>query len=221
MKYINIGLVILFILLIAYPFLILPRTVKITKFECYSQYGICSDEIFAKLNPILDKTLIDAKASVINSFKEDNLVEDHSFQFKLPGTLRINIILRKAKFAIGKFGLNEAALIDKSGNVLTKNKVTGLSILFMPEDLPEIGKKVSQEKLFALEVLNSVYYMYQVNTGEIKNNSLIITIPNGPKVIFPLEGEKDVLLGSLRLVLSKINQGIIEIDLRFKNPIIR
>ena len=55
---------------------------------------------------------------------------------------------------------------------------------------------------------------------------MIVKIAGGVKVIFPLEGDIDVLLGSLRLILSQLNNDereirIGSIDLRFENPVLR
>jgi hypothetical protein len=77
-----------------------------------------------------------------------------------------------------------------------------------------------------------MFSSYQVREGIIEDESLVIELSQGPRVIFPLEGEKEVLLGSLRLVLSKLNNdaqdskienvsGASIIDLRFKNPVIK
>jgi hypothetical protein len=63
--------------------------------------------------------------------------------------------------------------------------------------------------------------MYQISKGEIDGNSLVVELPTAVRVIFPLDGtkDKDVLLGSLRLIYSEVTDK--EIDLRFKNALLR
>lgn len=69
--------------------------------------------------------------------------------------------------------------------------------------------------------------MYGVQKGEITDSGLVIELPGSIRVIFPLDApDPRVLLGSLRLVYSKITSGDMvgkysEIDLRFKNPVLR
>ncbi len=95
--------------------------------------------------------------------------------------------------------------------------------LITSENFPNVGEKVTEETLFALELLYDMFSFYQVQTGKIDKSSLVIELSRGPKVIFPLEGSHQVLLGSLRLVLSKLNSDsqVSTIDLRFKNPVIK
>ena len=61
--------------------------------------------------------------------------------------------------------------------------------------------------------------MYQVNKGEMINSGLVVELPTRVRVILPLEGSVEILLGSLRLIYSQVTDK--EIDLRFKNPILR
>ena len=67
--------------------------------------------------------------------------------------------------------------------------------------------------------------MYQVNVGNIENDSLLVDITPKVRVIFPLEGDYKVLLGGLRLIYTKITtdySGIYsQIDMRYKNPVLR
>ncbi len=63
----------------------------------------------------------------------------------------------------------------------------------------------------------------------MKKGSLVVDIPHERAVLFTLEGDKDALLGGLKLIMSRLNkiaqdskiEGVTEIDLRFKNPVVR
>lgn len=68
----------------------------------------------------------------------------------------------------------------------------------------------------------------------MENNSLLVELNDYPKIIFPLEGDREVLVGTAIFILSKINKiGISDgkiadiqsristIDLRYKNPVIK
>lgn len=93
-----------------------------------------------------------------------------------------------------------------------------------------MGEKVSQENLFVLNLIYSLYSSYQVGGGKIENQGLVIQLPQGITVIFPLEGDEAVLLGSLRVILDRLNEDIKDsriekevkvIDLRFQNPVLK
>jgi hypothetical protein len=68
--------------------------------------------------------------------------------------------------------------------------------------------------------------MYQVGQSSIQDGSLLVELPGQIRVIFPLEGDSEILLGSLRLIYSKVREdgnlaGYSQIDLRFTNPVLR
>lgn len=220
MKYLNIGFFILSLFLFVFAFLVLPRIIKINSLQCYSQYGICSDEIFAATSGVAGKSLAAAKTFLGDQFKKNGSVEKYTFTFKIPDILRTDLILKKAKFALVNKDTKEAALLDKDGLVLQKNTKTNLPRVEVIESLPAAGETAAADKLFALNLIYSLNFYYQADFGEIGNSGLTVKLPTGAEVIFPLEGDIEVLLGSLKLILSAPNN-VKLIDLRFKNPIIK
>jgi len=223
-RYRKVFLFLALLALIISPFFLLPRILKIGKINCKSQFGPCSKNLEEKIRNISQekKSLSETKKELAAFLESDIIVNDFSFQFKLPDKLEINIIERKPKFAVqNQNGM--VALIDGNGYVITIEDSTGLPRLITSESLPNVGEKVTEEALFALELLYDMFSFYQVRTGKIDKSSLVIELSRGPKVIFPLEGSHQALLGSLRLVLDKLNSDsqVSTIDLRFKNPIIK
>jgi hypothetical protein len=85
--------------------------------------------------------------------------------------------------------------------------------------------------LFPGNLLYRLESYYQLTQRLIADDSLIIELDDSIRVIFPLEGDGQLLLGALRLVNSQLNSGakdstimksmVKEIDLRFKNPVLR
>jgi hypothetical protein len=69
--------------------------------------------------------------------------------------------------------------------------------------------------------------MYQVGLSEMQNGTLLVELPGQIRVILPLEdADSQLLLGSLRLIYSTIQSGenknlYDEIDMRYKNPVLR
>ncbi len=236
MKYIRFGVYLLLVFLLIFSFLVLPKLIKVKAVECYNQYGLCSDELLTKVNTIVGDSFEAAKKKVTEEFNKTKLIDTYSFRFKLPATLRIDLILKKPKYALFQKITDEKVVLDDSGVVLEKVKETNLPYIVVPDNLPDIGETVGNKKTFALELLYGVYYLYQVKSGEILDDYLEVNVPGAGKVIFPLAGERDTLLGSLKLILSRLNtdtnspkigkvlpagRQVKEIDLRYKNPVIR
>lgn len=226
MKHLGLGLYLLIVFVILFPFVVLPRIIKVNKLECYSQYGFCGEEIFILINKASGKSIKEAKDYISQQIKNNGTIQKYAFAFKLPGTLRIDVILNKAKFALYKKDTSEIVLLDKEGNVLEKIDKTNLPKVVVTDPLPSVGEKVSDDKLFLLNLVYNLNFLYQVNFGEVVDNSFTVRLPDGPQVYFPLSGDAETLLGSLKLILSQVNfsgqdRGIIVVDLRFKNPIIR
>jgi hypothetical protein len=94
-----------------------------------------------------------------------------------------------------------------------------------PEPLKKVGESISTRDLFALNLILGVNEMYQVLYGTITNDALVVDIPPSVRVIFPLEGDSEILLGSLRLVYTKVTTSYLgiysQIDMRYKNPVLR
>ncbi len=220
MKYIRFGIYILLVFFLIIPFLVFPRIIKVRVIECYNQYGLCSNEFLTKVNPVLNESIDTAKEKMAKEFKNTKLIEDYSFRFKLPATLRIDLILKKPKYALYNKNMNETVVLDTKGIVLEKVEKSNLPYIVTSDNLPNLGEAVESKKTFALEIIYGIYYLYQVKSGEIVNDSLEVKIPEAGKVIFPLEGERDILLGSMKLILSGSGK-FKEIDLRYKNPVIR
>lgn len=201
-------------------FLVLPRIIKIRKIECYNQYGLCSNEFLTKVNSVTGDSIDTAKKKITEEFKNTKLIDNYSFRFKLPSTLRIDLILKKSKYALYQKNTNEIVVLDDKGMVLEKVKETNLPYVVISDNLLNIGEVVGSKKTFALELLYGIYYLYQVKSGEIINDNLEVIVPDAGKIIFPLMGERDILLGSMKLILTRSGK-FKEIDLRYKNPVIR
>jgi hypothetical protein len=214
-------LIVLFVLaLILTPFFIKVRI------ECKSQYGGCPDEINAKLSSLNDKSLFQMKNNASKILKKDFLVSAFSTQFKLPDILLINIIVKKPYFAIKNADSGNYELIDQKGMVLEMAGSSSLPTVIVSEQPQKVGGGVSDTDLYALNLISGVSQMYQVGYGTITNDTLVVDMGTGVRVIFPLEGEDpEVLLGAFRLIYTKVSSNYLgiysQIDMRYKNPVLR
>lgn len=193
--------------------------------KCQSQYGDCNNEILQGLSSYNQKNLYKAKSGVSKYLKSNYLISDFSLQFKLPNILFVQILVKKPVFALYNSTQSMAALVDPEGKVLSINKDTLLPRVVTNQDLPKSGENVGANNLFALKIIGGVYEMYQINDGFLENDSLTVDLTGPIRVIFPLEGDTEVLLGALKLIYTKTqgeNQGrFTQIDLRYKNPVLR
>jgi len=160
------------------------------------------------------KNLVSAKAGVSKALKKNYIVSDFSLQFKLPNILSVQVLAKKPVFALYNTATNQSALIGPEGETLSISSGTSLPRLFINQNLPKPGERVSAN-----------YLLYQVGEGDLQSGSLTVDLPGPIKVIFPLEGDRDVILGALKLIYAKTqgegSRKFSQIDLRYKNPVLR
>lgn len=203
----------------------LPFFIKIT-IVCKSQYGTCPQQVLDKLNSFNGKSLFSAKKSIRNIFKNEFLISNYSLQYKIPNLLQVNLIVKKAVAAFKNSGSGSIILADGYGLVLSKAADSALPVIIINDNLPEIGQTVNSKYISALKLAGGVYQMYQVRESIIQDESLLVELPGQIRVIFPLDGDNEILLGSLSLIYSKVREGgnlaeYSQIDLRFVNPVLR
>lgn len=225
-----IKLVIGALLLLGIPgiFLSLPALVKVNHLDCKSQYGPCGAALEEKIKKSEGLSLRGAKGTLGSLLKNEVGIEDFSIQYKIPDRLVVDVILTKPKFALKKEGQPQFVLIDKEGIALRWEDSTNLPFVETGGEVPNVGEIAQSREIFALNLMYDVFSAYEIQMGKITDDSLVIDMEGGLTVLFPLEGDKDVLTGSLALILAKLKLhpqdsriNVREIDLRFKNPVLR
>ena len=214
----------LFIILFVVALIVSPFFIKVGV-ECESQYGECPADVNSGLQSLNSKNLFDARRKANSYLKNNFLVSDYSIQYKLPNVMLINIIAKKLYFAIKDSSSGKVMLIDQKGIVLSESDNSGLPMIEVSDALKKVGGEVDKKYLFALNLISGVNEMYQVRYGMIANDALTVDIPHGLRVIFPLEGDSEVLLGGLRLIYAKVTSEYLgtysQIDMRYKNPVLK
>lgn len=194
---------------------------------CKSQYGECPPQVVEKIGPVNGKRMYWARRELKKTLESDFLVSAFTIQFKLPNILKVDTVIKKAVFALKDKGSGNIALVDKEGTVLAYAASTVLPMAMVAESLPPIGDLVSGRNLTALILMQGVFKMYQTATGYIEGDTLVVDLPGAIRVIFPLAGfDTDKLLGSVRLIYTNIRDNqqektYSEIDLRYRNPVLR
>jgi len=186
--------------------------------ECRSQFGECPQELEDGIGKLEGGSLYQTRRKIASYLKNNFLVSDFSTQYQLPNSLIVNTIIKKPLFAIQDRTSGKVFLLDKEGKVLSTVESSSLPTIIQDGETPN---------LFALTLISGVHEMYQVGYGTITNDALVVDMPTGVRVLFPLRGEveSEILLGALRLIYAKITSDnpkvYSQIDMRYKNPVLR
>ncbi|MFZ5933056.1 MAG: hypothetical protein ACOYT7_03220 [Patescibacteria group bacterium] len=222
----------LFIALVVFLVIYLPCLIRVTSIACKSQFGPCSNSLEGKLRGFEGKNLKEAKKQVTEVLGAETSVTDFSLQFKIPAILKVDILEKKPKFAVKEKDTAVFGLVGQEGTVLKIEKDSSLPFLEIDEKIPGVGERVSDKIFFGLNLVYDLFLQYQLREGKIKDSLLVVDSLEGRRVIFPLAGDREILLGALRLIIGRLNDkskdtrivngaSVSEIDLRFKNPVLR
>ena len=209
----------------------LPRAIKVNTIDCESQYGPCNKFLMNGVDTVAGGRMIDVRSELNAMLSENIFVKQYSIAYNYPDEFKVLLVEEKPVYAL-KDKSNETSLISREGYVLTTSNSTNLPTLLFPGLRPQVGEKVKEGQHFALEIIYDIYPLYQIKRSEIDNLSLHVFFEDELEIIFPLEGDKEVLLGSLNLILTRLRGGEEEpriegvddveiIDLRFSNPVLR
>jgi len=197
------------------------------RISCGTQYGECPREITDTLIMTNGKSIFQAKREIKKTLSSNFLTTKYTVQFKLPNTLKVDLSVRKPNLALKGNTPDSVALVDREGMVLAINKSTILPTVTIQSELPKVGEKVGSTSLTALTLIEGLNKMYQITTGVVQNDTLLVDLPAQVRVIFPLvDADSELLLGSLRLIYSSVQDAenktlYNEIDMRYKNPVLR
>lgn len=215
------------ILIVLVLSLVLSQFLIRVRISCSTQYGECPREITDSLVKTNGKSIFQAKREIKKTLNSNFLTTKYTVQFKLPNTLKIDLSIRKPKFALKGASPDIFALVDSEGVVLATNSVVNLPTVITQSELPKVGEKVDSIGLTALTLIEGLNKMYQTTTGVVQNDTLLVDLPAQVRVIFPLvDADSELLLGSLRLIYSSVQDAenktlYNEIDMRYKNPVLR
>lgn len=224
-KILSILLIIIFVSLV--PVLVM-RSIRINKIVCNSQYGLCDQDRLTNLELVKGKDLKRAKNYLDDLLANDLSINDYLVQYKIPSTIDVEINFKKPSFAIYDPSKGYY-LVEKDGLIIGFSEKTDLPFIKVQKSNYNLGENLNEKHKFAIDTFSYLLYLYSIKEGTVENESLIVKNSEGVKVILPLEGDTLLLIGSLRLIFSRLNDGsegirmndIREIDLRFKNPVLK
>lgn len=203
--------------------------IRIKKIHCRNQYDTCSSQLSSFVKVLEGEKLLEVQRSLGAGLRQDFQIDDYLIQYKFPNELEVDLIEKKAVYALHFSGQENMSFVDDSGVVLSFQKETSLPIVTNGGIPKNIGETVSDEELFALRLMRDIFLLYQIRVGEIKDGAFFVKTADKKNVIFPLKGDREVLISSINLILSRWKDlgpdfdlsSVTEIDLRFRNPVIR
>ena len=224
-------IVVVFVLVIA-SFTMVARTLVIDEVDCTSQYGPCSEEVGNLLDGLKGIKYINFGNSLDKVLSTSAYIEGYTANYKPLNRMEVDVIERKTSNALKIKGEDIFMLVDPSGKITEFVEETNLPYVVIDDKKGSVGDIVTNSKQNALSIVSSMYYVYGVGSGEVVDGSLMTTLDSGIKAIFPLDGDTDILMSSLGLIISNLQVedkefridevGVIkEIDLRYKNPVVR
>jgi cell division septal protein FtsQ len=224
--------VILLCVVIVLIFYLIPRKIIIKDIECKSQLGECSERIQAILASHIGQSLFVAKKAIFSdlalSTKDDTVI-----MYRYPSKLLVSVYETEPLFALKQKDSDSFRLIDQDGILVSEAQETALPFAIIETDLPQVGAQLEEKQVFALHLLKDLSKSYQLHEGTLTDDGLLVMLPTKTLILFPLEGDRDTILGSFVLVINQLNSvkegSTMEkvslvgktIDLRFKNPVIR
>ena len=217
------------LVLLGFGVFVFFKYLKISRIRCESQFGPCSESVETKLGELQGYGILETFTRVNKTLKEDRRISEYSVRYIIPNTLSVYVIEKKSVIALGKQGTDRFVILDKDYKVIGIEKSTFLPIVNVSSSEGidfGLGSDIPSSLLFAAKIGKEMFMVYGVKLSVVYNDRVEVKLTNGPKVIFPLGGEIDVLMGSLNLILSRLNNAsgeirIGEVDLRYKNPVIR
>lgn len=219
----KVYLLILIFVFIAAGFL-MTRRVKVASAECESQFGPCSEEVRNIVSDEIGDSFFSAKKDLGKRLSESSRVEKYNIRFDLPESLVVEVVEKKPEVAF-KFAEDRYFLFDISGNSLGEVSQTALPLIEV-RDVPS-----DADISYAAKLFTELFKYYDVSSGILDKFGLTVKVRN-VDIVFPLEGDVDVLFGAMEVVLLQLNRSrenptidsagnFTTIDLRYKNPVIR
>lgn len=194
-------------------FLFVQKKIKVSQVRCLG----CSSEINALVNEKKGTSYFEAKRSLSSSFKENRRVNTYKIRYIMPSTLQVELTEKKEETAL-KFADDRYFVFDNNAVLLGEARETSLPTIQILE-LPQNNLMVNGLKLFS-----QLKKYYGVTNAKMDKFGLSVSLREAKEVIFPLDGDIDVILGSLEVVLSQLNRvsqnHTIVVDLRYKNPVV-
>jgi len=220
------------VLLAALSFLIYGLIARFTleEIECYNQNVKCDPTILESLVTLKGKSLLRSYLNAKDILSKNPSVESFLIKYRPFRKIEVYVSQKRPVVLYASKVRDFNALVDKDGVVIGFADIPDLPRVLVEKSMPSVGEKVDDKDLFAIRLLLEMERIFGVKSGELRQDGVFFSMADGKKAIFPVSGDKDVLIGSLMLIYADLTssnpsidvaKNISIIDLRFKNPVLR
>jgi len=215
--------IIIFFCFFLIPIILFPFLYPIRNIICVSQYGECNYQLQQKFQEVEGSPLKKTLRELDLYLSENERIEEYKVNFKPLDNILVSITEAKSEIAIKEKGFEKFFLVSSKGELISEASASALPKVFIGrEDI----KFDSFESLFAVKLLVELSKFYDIQEVTLSESEIKAVYKQEIELIFPVEADIDVLLGSLELLLFQLKQKlpdttISSIDLRYKNVIVR
>ncbi len=200
---------------------------KVRNTSCSASNLTCPSDISTEVHSFQGRRLFGSQKALRNFLSNKPEVKSFSIYTSPLGDIFINLELRKADIALSPEGSSVFTLYTKEGVVVRESPGTTVPVVILKEQLPP--EAVS----FIVQLSWQLTTILPVQEMTVEGSSLKVVLRDGRFVHYPLSGDIDLLLGTTlatfsqlnltdgKLIIDKKATEIHEIDLRFKNPVLR
>lgn len=222
-----------YILIVVIPILVIFWIVgnyRVKEIECKSQFNRCSSDLVQKIDSVDRASIFETGRNVNNILSGEVSLRRFSIQLKLNGKIQVYIEERVPVYCL-KSG-NFIYYADAEGIVI-KNVEGNDTECILKEDVKyNLGEMISDSDRNMFLLFHKLKIISEKRNPRFENGNLTVEYKGKVKLIFPIDGDYDLSAGKAYYIVSQfdnikeyiISNGksdISEIDLRFKNPVIK
>lgn len=187
----------------------------------------CSSSLVEKLSAFEGTRLFQSERKIRQMLTSLPEVESYAVRTFPLGDVVVRIILREGRVAIKPESSNTYTLYTKDGILVKEASETNLPTIVLKEQIN------TEAVPFVAALSYQLTTILPVSQMTVEGESLKVVLRDNRILLYPLEGDIDVLLGSTLITFSQLNltdgkliidrQAVVirEIDFRFKNPVLR
>ncbi|OGD09694.1 hypothetical protein A2397_00805 [Candidatus Amesbacteria bacterium RIFOXYB1_FULL_44_23] len=203
---------------------LLSNYFRVRNVECYTQYGLCQEDLYHAVSPLLNRPIFNrgSSAGILNGLRQNLEIKSAVANYKFPQTVAFEIVLRKPMGQLGSQSSEVYTVSDEEGLVIRLSPRSNLPLLFSDQTYKP-GDRLSDLQLQALKIISLVNQIdAKITEGVMTDHQLTIKSP-GPVILLDLDKIPAQWYPTLQVLLARskiLSNPPKTIDMRFSNPTI-
>jgi hypothetical protein len=183
---------------------------------CTTQKGNCPSEIDSLLQEAVGLSVKESLQSTNKILKEDSAINNYKVKYIFPQRLNVILELKNPSVLVKYTGFSTPIVLGEAGSPMRSMATHDLPTLLVEGE----GKDLKR----AIPLVLSLHEYYGLQSFTLDTNTLRSKTNDGITLVLPINKDLDILLGSVNLTLSQLNQElqgirIEEVDFRYDNPV--